>query len=585
MIDYIKKTLKILIPVERIKGLKVFTFMTIGMVLETLGVGLIIPTLIILADKDILLKYPLMQDILQFFNNPTQMELIIGGILTLFVVYMIKAVFLAYLAYRQTEFAYSVQARLSQHLFFVYLNQSYTFHLQRNSAQLVNNCVEEVNVFTSHILHPGVILLSEVLVLIGISCLLLFIEPIGAISVILLMGLAGFIFYRSTRARIARWGKARQKHDGLKIQHLQQGLGAVKDVLLLGREYNFLEKYQVSNFEGARVGKFQTTLQQLPRLWLEVLAVLGMASLVVVMIMQGSDIAKIIPTIGLFAAAAFRLMPSVNRALSSLQSIRFGLPVVDRLSKELKLSVTESSVKNSSRLMFRNEVKLENIKYTYPGSSEPAIKDMSMTFKAGETIGFIGTSGCGKSTLIDIILGLHEADSGLVKVDGLDIKRNLRQWQNQIGYVPQSIYLTDETLRENIAFGIPSEQIDDAAVIEAVKAAQLQEFVTNQPEGLETNVGERGVRLSGGQRQRIGIARALYHNPTVLVLDEATSALDVELESEVMQAVAALQGKTILIVAHRLNALYKCDFIYHLDNGKLINSCSYKELCVMSKGI
>jgi ABC-type multidrug transport system fused ATPase/permease subunit len=574
-----KKIRNILTSVERIAGIKLLGFMVIGMVLETLGVGLIIPALTLLTQQNTAAKYPTIQHTLQLLGNPTQTQLVIGGMLALVMMYIVKTSFIAYLAFRQTGFAYSVQARLSQQLFTTYLSQSYTFHLQRNTAQLMQNSIDEVNVFTHYAMLPGIILLTEVLVLIGLSSLMLMVEPLGAFIVMIVMGTASFAFYRSTRIRVARWGAARQFHEGLRIQHIQQGLGAVKDVKLLGREKNFLELYQVHNSESARVARLQSALQLLPRLWLELLAVMGMALLVIVMIMQGRDMASIVPTLGLFAIAAFRLMPSVNRVLGALNSLRYGFPVINRLNEELKLIAQQVVVQDANRVAFENEITLTNINFTYPGAQMPAVQGVSIKIPKGATIGFVGPSGSGKSTLIDVILGLHIPLAGQVRVDGKDTLHNMRHWQDQIGYVPQTIYLTDDTLRNNIAFGIAGEQIDDEAVQRAVVSAQLEEFINSLPDKLDTLVGERGVRLSGGQRQRIGIARALYHDPSVLVLDEATSALDTDTESGVMRAVSALHGsKTILIVAHRLSTLQDCDTIYRMENGLIESSGSYIDI-------
>ena len=291
------------------------------------------------------------------------------------------------------------------------------------------------------------------------------------------------------------------------------------------------------------------------------------------MLVQGRALEAVLPTLGLFAAAAFRLMPSVSRVLSAVQSLRYGLPVIDILIEELKLATPEIAGTYSPATPFHAVLELRHVTYAYPGAAESALKDISLTIRHGESIGFIGTSGAGKSTLVDILLGLLTPDTGEVRMDGSDIQSNLRNWQNQIGYVPQSIFLTDDTLRRNVGFGLANEQIDDAAVQRAIQAAQLEEFVNSLPGGLDTLVGERGIRLSGGQRQRIGIARALYHDPAVLVLDEATSALDTATERDVMQAVRALQGsKTILIVAHRLSTMAHCNWLYRLEQGRVVEA-------------
>lgn len=565
------KIWNLLTSAERRSALVLLGLMLIGMVLETLGVGLVIPAIALLTQSDFARNYPILQSVLQALGNPSQQTLVIGGMLVLVGVYLIKALFLALLAWQQTRFAFGVQVQLSQRLFTTYLRQPYMFHLQRNSAQLIRNVITEVSLFTGNGILPGLLLITESLVLLGLCSLLLIVEPLGALIVLSVLGTAAWGFNRVTRTHIARWGEARQYHEGLRIQHLQQGLGGAKDVKLLGRETDFLEQYRVHNAEGARVGRLQLTLQQLPRLWLELLAVSGLAILVFSMLAQGRVLEAVLPTLGMFAAAAFRLMPSVNRVLGSVQSLRYGLPVIDLLHTEINLVTPEDTSTHSPITLFQIALELSQITYAYPSAAQPALKDVSLAIQRGESVGFIGTSGAGKSTLVDILLGLLTPDTGEVRVDGKDIQVNLRNWQDQIGYVPQSIFLTDDTLRRNVAFGLPNEQIDDTAIQRAIQAAQLEDFVASLPDGLETLVGERGIRLSGGQRQRIGIARALYHDPAVLVLDEATSSLDTATEHDVMQAVRALQGtKTIIIIAHRLSTVAHCDRLYRLERGRVV---------------
>ena len=556
---------------ERRSAVVLLGLMIIGMLLETLGVGLVIPVLALLTQQDLANNYPALQPTLRALGNPSQQTLIIGGMLVLVGVYLIKALFLALLAWQQTRFVYGVQAQLSQRLFTVYLRQPYTFHLQRNSAQLLHNATSEVVQLTQSGIQPGMILLSESLVLLGLCSLLLIVEPLGALIVVSILGTAAWGFHRLTRGRIARWGQARQHHEGMRIQHLQQGLGGTKDVKLLGRETDFLEQYRVHNVQSARMGQLQSTLQQLPRLWLELLAVSGLAILVISMLAQGRTLETVLPTLGLFAAAAFRLMPSVSRVLGAVQSVRYGLPAINVLHTELSLTTPKTINTHSPFIPFCTKLEISQITYAYPGTMEPALKNISLTIRRGESAGFIGVSGAGKSTLVDTLLGLLTPDMGEVRVDGKDIQANLRNWQDQIGYVPQSIFLTDDTLRRNVAFGLANEQIDDNAVQRAIQAAQLDEFVASLPDKLETLVGERGIRLSGGQRQRIGIARALYHDPAVLVLDEATSALDIATERGVMRAVDALQGeKTVIIIAHRLSTIEHCNRLYRLEKGWLV---------------
>mgnify|MGYP003387663938 CR=1 FL=1 len=555
---------------ERRKALVLFILMLIGMVLETLGIGLIIPTMAILTQSNLTEKYPTLEPLLRLVGNPSKQTLVVSGMLVLVGIYIVKGLFLGFLAWQQARFAFSLQAGVSQRLFANYLSQPYAFHLQRNSAQLIRNVVSEVNLLTFTCVLPAMSILTEALVLLGLCGLLLFFEPIGASVVLTILGVAAGGFHLFTRRRITRWGEARQHHEGLRMQHLQQGLGGVKDVKLLGREAEFLELYRTHNAKSAHMGQLQATLQQLPRLWLEFLAVCGLAILVVSVLAQGRPLDAVLPALGLFAAAAFRLLPCVVRVISAAQSLRYGLPVIGTLYKELQLHAQEAERASGRVSIIHTALELNNVSYTYPGAEEPAIRDLSLVVRCGESVGFVGSSGAGKSTLVDVMLGLLPVDRGEIQVDGRNIQHALREWQDQIGYVPQFIYLTDDTLIRNVAFGLSDDQIDKVAVWRAICAAQLEGFANNLPNGLQTMVGERGVRLSGGQRQRIGIARALYHDPAVLVLDEATSALDTDTELGVMDSVRALRReKTIIIVAHRLSTIQHCDCLYRLEKGRL----------------
>ncbi|MBY0576164.1 MAG: ABC transporter ATP-binding protein/permease [Gallionellaceae bacterium] len=563
----------ILTHAERKSMVILLCLMVIGTMLEMLGVGILFPVMILMGQNDLATRYPRIQPLLEFLGNPTQSQLVIYSMLGLVGIYFIKNLFLAFLAWRQVRFASGIQVQLAQRLFTAYLRQPYTFHLQRNSAQLGHNITGEVAVFSA-VINSGMSVFTEGMALLGITALLLLAEPIGVLIVALLLGAAVWSFHCITRARITRWGVARQHHDILRSHHMYQGLGGFKDVKLLGRESNFLAQFQLHSAQGARAAGSQSILQQLPRLWLELLAVAGLALLVLSMLGQGAGTERIVPTLGLFAAAAFRLIPSVNRILSGVQFMRYSLPSVNLLYEEVKFIAIEPAIIQqgnvSPHTAFQTEIRLSNISYAYPGTSTLSLDSVSISIRKGESVGFIGPSGSGKSTLVDVILGLLPPHNGQVIVDGQDIQKGLRAWQKQIGYVPQSIYLTDDTLRRNVAFGLPDEEINNAAVRRAIKGAQLEEFVTSLPKGLETVVGERGIRLSGGQRQRIGIARALYHDPSILVLDEATSALDTSSEQGVMQAVMTLHGsKTILIVAHRLSTVEHCDRLYRLEKGKV----------------
>lgn len=536
-----------------------------------LGVGLVVPVIALILQGDSLILHPSFSEHVTILVGISRHELIVAAMLGLVGAYLAKNMFLAFLICKQTTFAYRIQEYLSQRLFATYLHQPYTFHLQRNSAELVRNITGEVSILTG-VLTNGLLMLTEILVAFSVVCLLLLVEPVGAILIFGVFSASAWLFSRLTRERITRWGIERQLHDGLRLQHLQQGLGGAKDVKLLGRENEFLAEFQVHNAKSNRAWRLQATLQNYPRLMFEMLAVGGLAVLVMSMVAQNRDLTSIVPTLGLFAAAAFRLMPSINRILTAIQNLRYTLPVVDSLHRESQLHTPEQRNFHLTGLkQFSGQLCVTNLSYVYPGSARAALKGVSMVIKKGESIGLIGASGSGKSTLVDIILGLLQPSEGMVAVDGLDLQQCLRHWQDQIGYVPQSIYLTDDSLRRNVAFGVRDNEIDEEAVRNAIKSAQLDAYIDALPEGLDTLVGERGIRLSGGQRQRIGIARALYHNPAVLVLDEATSALDMETEREVMRAVEALHGgKTIIIVAHRLSTVEKCDRLVRLEAGRIV---------------
>ncbi len=562
-----RKLVALLSPDQRRGAISLMALMLIGMVLEALGIGLVVPALMLMTQRDLADRYPVVAPWLVRLGNPSHEWLVIGGMLSLVAIAAIKALFLAFSTWWQARFAFGLGTDLSQRLFGGYLRQPYAFHLQRNSAQLIRTTVAQADEIRG-IVQSVLLLVTEILVVLGILVLLVFVEPVGTLIVVMTLSGAAWAFQRATRARTVHWGAARQMHEEKRLQYLQEGLGGAKDVILLGRSSDFLRQYQFHNVGNATMGQRQATLQALPRLWLELLAVAGLATLVLVMIARGRPVDLLLPTIGVFAAAAFRLMPSVIRIINTIQSVHFSLPVINTVHSELQLLAATPPLHRGAPLPLKAALVLEQVSFRYETAETPALQNVSLTIPRGSSVGFIGATGAGKSTLVDIILGLFTPDSGAVKVDGIKIQTCLRGWQDQIGYVPQTVFLTDDTLRRNVAFGLPEAQVDDAAVWRAIRAAQLERLVNSLPKGLDTIVGERGTRLSGGERQRIGIARALYHDPPVLVLDEATSSLDTATEEDVMSAVRALHGeKTILIIAHRLSTVAHCDRLFRLTSG------------------
>lgn len=574
LIDYLKlKTIwRILSPSERRQSITIFLLMLVGMILETLGVGLVIPALALMLTTNVETSFPKLSPLLQMFGNPTNQQIIIAGMLLLVSAYTVKTAFLAFLTSRQMQFLFGVQVNLSERLFSGYLSQPYCFHLQRNSAELVRNITREATLFSQDGFLGAMTLLTECMVIFGISMLLIWIEPWGAVIVVSTLGSVAWCANTILRRRTIIWGEKRQRSEGLRLKCLMEGLGGVKDVKILGCKEEFVRGFRLLSAEWARMGRRQATLLLMPRLVLELFAVIGIAVLVIVMIARGCTPSILLPTLGIFAAAAFRIMPSFSRIMTALQSLQHAFPVVDTIDEELRmLEKPISSDATVAEIDFETSIRMEGVSFQYATAPCPALNEINIQILKGTSVGFIGESGAGKSTLVDILIGLLEPSFGAVKLDGVDIRTGMVSWQRKIGYIPQSIFLKDDSLLCNVAFGVAEEQIDVRAVELAVRLARLDEFVGSLPGGLETEVGERGVRLSGGQRQRIGIARALYHNPEVLVLDEATSALDVQTESEVMGAVNALHGqKTIIIVAHRMSTVERCDRLYRLEAGRIV---------------
>jgi len=573
-VETIKIVWKLFTNSDRAAFIRIVVMVIVGMFLETISLGIVVPIIGILTQDDYQQKYPFIVDI---FGNLSREELISAVMVAMVLIYVVRSLFLFWSLWIQKGFSASVSGRLSQSLFSIYLRQPYMFHLQRNSSTLMRNAKNATSVVTCGV-DPFLVLLTDGLVAIAMFALLIAVEPVGTLAVLLVFGLSTFVFQRTTRRRIDNWGYQVDYHETKILQHLQEGFGGAKDVKVLGRENEFLSQHEKHLGESIRINRIYNVILTLPRSFMEIITIVGLCLLVVSMVVRGRELADIVPILGLFAAAAFRVMPSINRLLMATQTLIFNRSIIASVYKDFLLDSPDST-STGSGTKFATQLELTDVSFKYPTAATASLQNVSLVVKRGEAVGFVGPSGAGKSTLVDVILGLFAPTSGVVKVDGQDVQQNLRNWQNQIGYVPQAIYLTDDTLRRNVAFGLNDENIDDNLVRNAIRLAQLEEFVATLPEKLETVVGERGVRLSGGQRQRIGIARALYHNPSVLVLDEATSSLDTPTEHGVMQAVQALQGsKTVLIVAHRLSTVEYCDRLYKIENARITEEGTFHEV-------
>lgn len=544
--------------------------MIVAMLFELVGIGLLIPIMSVISNNS-LTNQPVLKKLFQILDQPSKNEMLIYVMSFFILVYLLKLIFMSYVTWANYKYVFSLQTFFSAKLFKGYLSHSLSFHIQRNSSQLIQNSINIV-ASTTGVLVTILLIITESITSIAIIILLIYLQPqsvlfLFSISVPVMVG-----FNLLTKKKLLQLGETYQKNEGKRIQYLQQGLGAIKDIKILGRENFFFNKYQIENYSSAFAQQKQQTLQALPRFFLEFLAIVSIGLLVIFLSLQNADFSYVLTTIGLFGGAAFRLMPSLNRISGALQYIKFSSPILNTLKGEIQLIDLMPKVINGPPIMFSKQIKLNNISFKHIGAASATFENLKLEIPKGKSIGIVGKTGEGKSTLIDILLGLLIPNQGEILVDNVDIRNNLTSWQSLIGYVPQSIYLTDDTIRNNIAFGIEEDLIDDNLLRNAIKLAQIEELILDQPDGLLTIVGERGVRLSGGEKQRIGIARALYNNPQVIVLDEATSSLDIKTEAEVMKSVELLsEVKTVIIVAHRLSTIKKCDNIYRLESSNLID--------------
>ncbi|WP_448513783.1 ABC transporter ATP-binding protein, partial [Parathermosynechococcus lividus] len=547
------------------------------------GVGLVLPFIAIIEKPERL------NEILFWRQNNTPLTLneeyewLLTLSLSFGALYIFKNLFIAGSNYIQFKFLNEKQRKFSVLLLRSYLFKPYTFHLQNNTAKLIQNAKTETNNVFNQYLLPILVIISEFLIVLAIFSVIILANPFIAIIVIASLALLTYLFFKVFQRALRNLGAKRVHYEQHVVQAISQALGGIKEVKILGREKLFLDVYEENLIEDRKANFFFNFISQLPRSYFETLAVTTIILIIVLTLVQHGSMDQVFPLISLFAAAAFRLLPSATRLMNSLNAAIFFSAAVDVVYDDILEARTFSTPalasSNSSPQPFHDRLELLDIYYSYPNTQRPALEGVSLTIKQGEMIGFVGSSGAGKTTIVDVILGLLTPSHGDIRVDGVSIYTNLSQWQRQIGYIPQSIYLSDDTLRRNIAFGLPDTAIDEEALLAAVHAAQLSTFVAGLPEGLDTIVGERGVRLSGGQRQRIGIARALYHNPGVLIMDEATAALDNQTEAGVMDAIQALSGeKTIIMIAHRLSTVMNCDRLYLMANGKVAATGTYTEL-------
>ena len=574
----LKKIYSILNNEERKKLFTIFFLIIIGMLFETFGIALILPFLNILSDSHFFSNYPQVKEIFLNMNITNEKDMLITILVCFFIFYLVKNVYLIFLSWKQTDFSNELLKNISTRLYKKYLFQPYLFHLNNNSSTLVKNIIAETFSFGKFNIQTTISLFSELTILFGIFILLIIIEPLITTILILIVLFISFVYLFLTKKKIIEWGKERQSVDSARYKVLQESLGGYKTVSLSNYENNFLEIYTKETTKSTNFAKKINFVGDLPKFIIELTFISLFVLTAIIVVLNSGNLQNIINTIAFFAMAAFRIMPATNRIIYAIQNFKYGNSILELLYNDLTELKEINKIQSKKELIFNKVLSINNLTFEYKKNT-PILKKINMKIHKGSFIGFIGESGAGKSTMVDLILGLLEPSSGSIKIDDKNIIEYLSSWQKKIGYVPQSIFLSDDTLKNNIAFGLNEKEIDENKVIQVLKEAQLYEYVSNLEDGIETIVGESGVNFSGGQRQRIGIARALYNNPEILILDEATSALDTQTEAEIIKLINNIHGnKTIISIAHRLTTVAQCDIIYKFKNGKIIDFGSPQEI-------
>lgn len=584
MTTTLRKIFYILPKGDSIKLAVILFLMLVAAVLEVAGIGMIPAFVAIVADPDRVMQVDWLQPLFGMMAITTSKDLLIWGSVALVGIFIIKSAYIIVFNYFEARYIYNRRYTISHRLMRSYMHAPYIFHLQRNTAELLRNISQEINVFTSSVITNLLKMSREAVMTLAILVFLFVMEPLITVLVITLSGLGAGTFILLNKRKMKEYGQEEQERRAEMIKALNQGLGGIKDARVLNREEEFIDKFRIEALKSTHLMAYIRFIQQVPRPVVETTAVVGMLLVSVLLVWQDRPMGTIIPILTLFAMATVRLMPSIQQLVSMYTNLRYNMvslnPIYDDLRElEQYNSKFTKDRKNKNSLYFDKEIEIRNLSYSYPESVEQVLHRVSLTIPKGKAVAFVGSSGAGKTTLVDLVLGLLEPNGGEILLDGVNIQENLSAWQKNIGYIPQSIYLADESLRSNIAFGLPEAEIDDAKVMQAVELAQLEPMVSSLPNGLDTVVGEHGTRLSGGQRQRIGIARALYHDPKVLVMDEATSALDNITEKQITKAIESLKGeRTLIIIAHRLTTVKNCDTLYFMENGKVIQEGTYPEL-------
>jgi ABC-type multidrug transport system fused ATPase/permease subunit len=562
--------------------LVIFILLLMGFI-ELVGVGSIGPFISIISNTAMIHSNPYLQKAYELFHFSSDANFIIAFGIAVIVMLAVSNLCLAFISYVIYNYTGKRQHAFGIRLFEKYLRQPYIFFLNNNTSSLSQRILGEVSTFVSSILLNLLNLISSGIIALSIVVLLVIVNPILALVISAVFTLMYMGIFYTVRKFLDRKGKERYNQSALKFKYVSETFGGIKDVKILGKERVFLELFREPSRKNARNNAVSDTVGDLPKFFLETVAFGGIVGIIVVMVHSGMKIEEFLPSLTIYAFGGYRLLPSLQKMYRCFTGLRYNSVVLDKLHADFVELPDGEALPDADipRMDFRKSIKLENIVFSYPNSDKRTIKGQSLRIDANTSVALVGHTGCGKTTFVDIMLGLLEPQNGKIYVDDVEIiAKNRKNWQKNIGYVPQSIYLTDDTIRNNIAFGIDPKKINDEAVINAAKMASIHDFVVNElPDGYDTVIGERGIRLSGGQRQRIGIARAVYHNPTVLILDEATSALDGLTEGAIMDAIKVIgRKKTIIMIAHRITTIKNCDVIYMMDKGEIVDCGNYEEL-------
>lgn len=574
--DIFKKLNYILDKKQKINIVVLAVMIFIGGILETLSISAMLPVVWVIIDEESVQNNKYCQGIMELLHIQNMQGFIIMLLIALMIMYILKNAYLLLLTSEQNRFISVNRNRLISQVLREFLNRPYEFYLDADIPTVFRLTDSDIpNVFG--ILMAIISLASEVVVFVLICGVLIVTDWKLVLVLIFISGIVTLVLFKVLKPKLNSLGMTNQAIQSRIAKWRIQAIYGIKDVKVLHRESFFADNYESNGKIGAKLNQKYAIINALPRILIETIFMVSILGYLVVCVALGDDMTQMLPTLTAFGLAAVRLLPCVNRINTYLTDISYFRPCLDYVYENMnineiskKTNQTLLPVDETKTMQLRNRIELKDIVYAYPNTDTLIFDHADMEIPYGKSIGIMGPSGAGKSTIVDILLGLLKVHEGQILCDGDNVFDNYPAWLAQIGYIPQSIYLVDEPIRNNIAFGIADDEIDDNRIWQVLEEAQLKEFIQTLPEGLDTAIGDRGVRLSGGQRQRLGIARALYHNPEILVFDEATSALDNETEAAVMEAINSFHGKkTMVIIAHRLNTIEKCDIIYRVEGGKI----------------